>query len=532
MTQPTLRFHRNLTIATAAIATIALPISCAKSPSQLPSPAVEGSPSTLTGNVLTISDKASKLISIDTCAPTQQLSIGFISAYGVATAFNDAKSVVNSRVRAKITSLPVPVGRLVTSGQIVAMLESEDLHNAQTAYRVAVEHVKLAETQLRRHQQLAKLNGTTAQPLEAVIAELDTAEAQLAQGKIDVSIADAKVADIDALLVQADIDRTVATRKLKVAETAESQASALFADQLISRVEREKARAQVSDADDAVRLITTSRNATLARRETSRLERDAVIEKVAVLKRAVDRTSKAVLRAKSVYTTATSMNKDVIEAQSALEEARIEKDSAADDIQLLGGKAGDNHTIFITAPISGIVSEQHATVGHTVDMNTPILTIVDRNKVGITVNIRPSDRANVHPGSQMQISVSKASRTINGSVMTIGTIVDEATGLIPVRVQLPAGSDMRQGTLVTAKIPIDTKSIGVVVPASAVVTSDGKSLLFTKQGPNTYKIREITVVQNATTGQVMVTGIGKSDVIVMTGANALLAAAEAAGFKK
>jgi len=532
MTQPISRFHRQIMLPAAAIVAIGLPISCSKPPSQSFSKAVESSPYSLRGNELTLSDKASKLISIETSTLTAQSTIGFITAYGVATTFNDAKSVVNSRVRAKITSLPVPVGRLVTSGQIVAMLESEDLHNAQTAFRVAVEHVKLAETQLRRHQQLAKLNSTTAQPLDAVNADMETAEAQLAQGKIDVSLADAKVADFDALLVQSDIDRTVATRKLKVAEAAESQAAVLFADQLISRLEREKIRAQVSDAEDAIRLITTSRNATLAKRETARLERDAVIEKVAVLKRAVDRTSKAVRRAKGVYSAATSMNKDVIEAQSALEEARIEVDSAADDIQLLGGKAGDNHTIFIAAPISGIVSEQHTTVGHTVDMNTPILTIVDRNKVGITVNIRPTDLANVHPGSQMQISVSKASRTINGSVMTIGTIVDEATGLVPVRVQLPAGSDIRQGTLVTAKIPIDAKSIGVVVPASAVITSAGKSYLFTKQSSDTYKIREISVVQNATTGQVLITGIGKSDIVVVQGANALLTAAEEAGFKK
>ena len=532
MTQPNPRFHRQVILSAAVIVAIGLPISCAKAPPQTSTESVEVSPATLNGNVLNLSQTALKLITIETAQPTKPASIGYKPAIGIATAFNDAKSVVNSRVRAKITSLPIAVGRTVTSGQIVAMLESEDLHNAQTAYRLAVERVKLAEMQLKRQKQLATLNSTTGQSLDAVVAELDSAETQLSQGNIDVSVAKAKVADLEALLAQADIDRTTAVRKLKLAETAESQAVMLFTDQLISRLDRDKAKAQLADAEDSVRLITSSRNATVARLETSRLERDAAIDKVGILKRAVERTSKAVNRAKGVYSTATTMNKDVIEAQSALDEARIQMDSAADDIQLLGGKAGDNHTIFIAAPISGIVSEQHATVGNTVDMNVPILTIVDKNKVGITVSVRPDDVANIQVGSQIQISTSKTAAEIIGAVMTIGTNVDEATGMVPVRVQLPAGSDIRQGTMVNARIPIATNRLGLAIPATAILTSNGKSIIFLKDGTNAFQLREIKVVQNGSNGQVLVTGIRESDIVVTKGSNALLAAAEAAGYKQ
>jgi len=532
MTHVTPRFDTQIILSGIALIAIGIPISCAKAPTQSSTQSADLSPATLTGNILQLSQTASKLISIETAKPTQPISIGYKPAIGVATAFNDAKSVVNSRVRAKITSLPISVGRSVTSGQIVAMLESEDLHNAQTAYRLAVERVKLAETQLKRHKQLAALNSTTGQSLDAVVAELDAAETQLSQGNIDVSVAKAKVADLEALLAQADIDRTTAVRKLRIAETAESQALMLFADQLISRLDRDKAKSQLADAEDGVRLITSSRNAIVARLETSRLERDAATEKVSILKRAVERTAKAVTRAKGIYSAATSMNKDVIEAQSALDEARIEMDSAADDIQLLGGKAGDNHTIFIAAPISGIVSEQHATVGNTVDMNVPILTIVDKNKVGITVSVRPDDIANIQIGSQIRISTSKTATEITGAVMTIGSNVDEATGMIPVRVQLPAGSDIRQGTMVNAKIPIATNRLGLAIPATAIVTSNGKSIIFVRDQASGYQLREIKVVQNASNGQVLVTGIRESDIVVVKGSNALLAAAEAAGYKQ
>lgn len=531
MKRPMNRFHRQVTLSACAIFAIGLPISCAKPPINVTPPPKETSPAWLKNDVLNISATTAKLITVETVHPTEPAALGYLPAIGIATTFTDAKSVVNSRVRAKITSLPIPVGRTVTSGQIVAMLESEDLHNAQTSYRLAVERVKLAEAQLRRHKQLSTLNSTTAQPLDAVIAEFDAAEADLSQGNIDLSVAKAKVADLEALLAQADIDRTAATRRLKLAEAAESQAEALFADQLISRVDRDKARALLADAEDDVRLSTTSRNATFARLETARLERDAGIEKVSILKRAVERTSKSVVRAKKVYSTSTSMNKDVIEAQNKLDEARIEMDSAADDIQLLGGKAGDNHTIFIAAPISGVVSEQHATVGNTVDMTTPILTIVDKNKVGITVNVRPADISNINIGSLIQVSTSNGNDFISGAVMTIGTQVDEATGLVPVRVQLPAGSDIRQGTLVNARIPLAAKRLGIAIPSSAILTSDGKSLVFTKTGADTYKIKVVTVIQSGASGEVLVTGLSLNDLVVTKGANALLAAAESAGYK-
>ena len=532
MKQRTSRFLQQVILSATAITAIGLPISCSQPPLQTSNTTVESSPSTLSGNALRLSQTATKLINVETTQPTQPNTVGYLSAIGVATAFNDAKSVVNSRVRAKITSLPIPVGRTVTAGQIVAMLESEDLHDAQTSYRLAVERVKLAESQLRRHKQLATLNSPMALSLDDIIADLDSAETQLSQGNIDVSVAKSKVADLEALLAQADIDRTAAERKLKLAETAESQAVLLYADQLISRLDREKARAQFADAGDAVRLVTSSRNATLARLETSRLERDAAIEKVAILKRAVERTSKAVSRAKSIYAAATSMNKDVIEAQSALDAARIEMESAADDIQLLGGKAGDNHTIFIAAPISGTVSEQHATVGNTVDMNVPILTILDKNKVGITVSVRTEDIVNIQIGSQVQIATSKRARYITGAVMSIGTNVDEETGLVPVRVQLPAGSDFRQGTVVNAKIPITAKRMGLAIPESTIVNSDGKSLVFIKDEAHIYKIREVKIVQNTAAGHVIVTGVLETDAVVTKGATSLFAAAEAAGYKQ
>ncbi|MFM7188661.1 MAG: efflux RND transporter periplasmic adaptor subunit [Armatimonadota bacterium] len=526
------RFHRQLALSAIAFATIGLPISCAK-PASNDAPLAKETPSAwLKNDVLHVSATTAKLITVETVRPTEPASLGYVPAVGIATAFTDAKSMVNSRVRAKITSLPIPVGRSVTSGQIVAMLESEDLHNAQTSYRLAVERVKLAEAQLRRHKRLSILNSTTAQSLDAVIAEFDAAEANLAQGNIDLTLARAKVADLEAQLTQADIDKSAATRRLKFAETADSQAAALFADLLISRVDRDKASALLADAEDDVRLSTTSRSATLARLETSRLERDACIEKVKVLNCAVERTSKAVTRAKQVYSASTSMNKDVIEAQNKLDEARIEMESAADDIQLLGGKAGDNHTIFIGAPVSGVISEQHATVGNTVDMNTPILTIVDRNKVGITVNVRPADIANINIGSQIQVSPSTSSAFVSGAVMTIATQVDEATGLVPVRVQLPAGSDIRQGTMVNARIPLVTKKHGVAIPSSALLTTNVKAMVFIKTGTDMYQIKVVTVIQRSASGEVLVTGLDLNDLVVTTGANALLAAAESAGFKQ
>jgi len=531
MTNPMNHVVRPWPLSICAILAFGLCCSCSAPPTNT-SVKSESLPSSLNGDVLRISETTSRLITIETSLPDKPSTSSFVSALGIATTFTDAKSVVNSRVRAKITSLPIAVGRSVTAGQIVAMLESEDLHNAQTSYRLAVERVKLAEAQLRRHKRLATLNSTTAQTLEDAISQNDAAETDLTQGNIDLSMAKSKVADLEAQLTQADIDRNAAARRLKIAETADSQATTLYSEQLISRVDRDRAKAQLADAEDNVRLSTAARSATLARLETSRLERDATIEKVAVLKRALERTSMAVVRARKVYSASTSMNKDVIEAQSHLEQVTIEMESAADDIQLLGGKAGDNHTIFIAAPISGLVTEQQATIGNTVDMNTPILTIVNKNKVGVTVNVKPTDIGNLRIGSLIRISKPDDQRLIDGAIMTIGSQVDETTGLVPVRVQLPAGTNLRQGTIVSARIPLTPDLPGLAVQSSAIVTANGKSLVFVKIQPDTYRIKYVTVRQNSASDKVIVTGLLPTEPVVITGANALLAAAESAGFSQ
>ncbi|MFY8053298.1 MAG: hypothetical protein ACOVP2_11825, partial [Armatimonadaceae bacterium] len=154
------------------------------------------------------------------------------------------------------------------------------------------------------------------------------------------------------------------------------------------------------------------------------------------------------------------------------------------------------------------------------------------NKVGVTVNVKPTDIGDLRIGSLIRISKPDDQRLIDGAIMTIGSQVDETTGLVPVRVQLPAGTDLRQGTIVSARIPLTPDLPGLAVQSSAVVTANGKSLVFVKIQPDTYRIKYVTVRQNNASGKVIVTGLLPTDAVVTTGANALLAAAESAGFKQ
>ncbi len=191
-------------------------------------------------------------------------------------------------------------------------------------------------------------------------------------------------------------------------------------------------------------------------------------------------------------------------AQSAVTVARSQMDLSQQTyrtrLQQLGAKPNPDGTIAITAPIAGIVADREATTGESgEDAGKKILTIVNGSSVQASGDIYAKDLAQVQIGQPVRIKVSgfggsQLDGSLEGRISLIGAVVDGATRVVPVKVQLNnANWKLKPGMYVEMEVLTDRSATVLVIPKSAIVeTNDKQQLVFVQNG-TAFQPSEVTL---------------------------------------
>ena len=191
-------------------------------------------------------------------------------------------------------------------------------------------------------------------------------------------------------------------------------------------------------------------------------------------------------RQKALDSHGAGIKKNLQQAQADYNMALAQSDGLRIRLQQIGldpAKVGLSN-IFkqapVKAPISGTVSKIMVNTGGYVDMQTPLMSIVDNNAVYCRLNIFENDIDRVKPGQSVDIRLTNRRDTrLSGTVADINHTIDTDSKAIAVRVKLdkPEGADLVPGMPVTALINIG-KELTEALPDDAVVSSGGKSYIF------------------------------------------------------
>jgi len=151
----------------------------------------------------------------------------------------------------------------------------------------------------------------------------------------------------------------------------------------------------------------------------------------------------------------------------------------------------------VTAPISGVVASRSIKPGNFVQINTPIIRIVDNSRLEATLNVPERDLTTLRKGLPVRMQVDALSgRQFMGVIDRIAPVVDAGSGTFRVVCAFdPHDGALQPGMFARIGIDYDNRAAALAIPRGALLEDDGE--------PAVYAVRDGKAVRTAiTTGYV------------------------------
>ena len=191
------------------------------------------------------------------------------------------------------------------------------------------------------------------------------------------------------------------------------------------------------------------------------------------------------LREKKLWDEKISAHQDLIEAQSAMQEADIAVQAARQQLLALGaGNAGADLTRHeIRAPIDGTITEKRITIGEAVKEDAPIFVVADLSSVWAEMTVQAKDIHTVKVGQPVKVKAGAFEHVAQAKVSYVGALVGEQSRSATARVVLanPAGF-WRPGLPVNIALVTGQTTVPVTVANDAIQTVNDTPTVFGRYG--------------------------------------------------
>lgn len=200
------------------------------------------------------------------------------------------------------------------------------------------------------------------------------------------------------------------------------------------------------------------------------------------------------------------------------------------------GKVSENFPIYAT--VSGTVSTVIAAEGDYVKQGQPILRVSNLNSVWAEFDAYENQISQFKKGQKIKIATNAyANKEFAATISFIDPVLNNATRTVTVRATLSNKDDLfKPGMFVTGKIEgatLASSSGTVTIPASAVLWTGERSLVYIKTNPNepVFEMREVTLGVRSGENYQISSGLNDGDEIVTNGTFTVDAAAQLQGKK-
>jgi len=280
------------------------------------------------------------------------------------------------------------------------------------------------------------------------------------RGAVVVQLHSHVVHDAWAGYFKALAERQRAETELTYAKTAESRAATLVADKALSPQELERARADVNAATQAV----------------------------------------------------ASVRAEITRAEQELAHYGIVARPDANPLE--------HEDVPVTTPFAGTVIERLATEGSAVTPGTPLLVVSDLSRVWVTAEIDEALVGRVVTGRPVTVKAAAyPNETFPGTLAAIGDVVNPDTRRVTLRIELAnPGRRLKPQMLVTVSVAATAPRSVLVVPARALQTMDGESVVFVRSGADQFARRVVTTGATVNGAVEIVRGLSAGDVVATSGA--------------
>lgn len=192
-------------------------------------------------------------------------------------------------------------------------------------------------------------------------------------------------------------------------------------------------------------------------------------------------------------------------------------------------------TLDVYADASGVVTKRQVSLGDYVSTGSVMMEIANLSSVWVVLDAYESDLSWIRNGSTVTFTVpSLPGKTFNATIQYINPVMNPETRSVNVRAVVPnAGNLLKPEMLVNASLQTkpDTKFSGLAIPATAVLWTGKRSVVYVKQKGTlpAFERREITLGARMKDLYLVEKGLEAGEEVVSNGVFSVDASAQLSG---
>jgi RND family efflux transporter MFP subunit len=178
----------------------------------------------------------------------------------------------------------------------------------------------------------------------------------------------------------------------------------------------------------------------------------------------------------------------------------------------------------IVAPIAGTVLGVGAAMGQQIDPTRSLLKIADLSTVWVEAAVQEHDLDRTRQAKTAEITIPESGeQRLPAKLVTIGSAVDPQNRTVPI-VYLVDNRDrvLKIEMFVQVRIPTGSTAKALVIPSSAVLSTENASAVYVETQPGAFSRRTVQLGQRSGASVVVISGLNKGEKVVSVGAQALL----------
>jgi cobalt-zinc-cadmium efflux system membrane fusion protein len=225
-------------------------------------------------------------------------------------------------------------------------------------------------------------------------------------------------------------------------------------------------------------------------------------------------------RAKDLHDHGAIATADLQTAENAERKAKVDVESKAQHLRLLGAKQQSDREdgiVDLHAPVSGVITDQQVTNASGLQgLGSSAFTISDLSQVWVVCDVYERDLANVRLGDDASIRLNAyPDEPLKGKVSNIGAVLDPNLRTAKVRIEVKNPGMMRLGMFVTANFRAQTAVTYTAVPASGVLRLHDRDWVYLPAGDQQFRRAEVVTGSTLPQGmQEIKSGISPGQILV------------------
>jgi multidrug resistance efflux pump len=308
--------------------------------------------------------------------------------------------VVSSKITGRIVTLAVEDGQAVKAGDLIAVLDQEELRADQGAAGQAIAQARATAQQSVAQTELLQ---------NTLPVKVRQAEAQVAQSEAQHQQAQAQVTQTQAQLRQAQ------------AQVAQTQAAVAKAQDNFNRI-RPLVERGANPPQDLV-TAQTDLDSAKANEQAAQAGVEAAQRSIAAAQAGADAVQRSVGAAQAALTDAQQQEKQVPVQQRQTDAMRAAEAQAVSNAAAAEARLGQTR---IFAPASGIVTLRAARQGEVVNPGNPIVTLFDLSSTWVDADVEETYADLITMGETLDVRLPSGAE-ISGPVIYKAVEADFAT---------------------------------------------------------------------------------------------------------